>query len=1711
MARETPKRRPAWARGARWTGRAAVALALLTLLVPSLLLLALRLPMVADSVRARALAALNSTVRGRVEASGLTLELPWRVALDGVRVVTPEGVEALAADRLELALTPSALLTGRLVLERVAISRPKVLLTDACGRPTFARAFEAREPSTRAADPSAGLSPVDLEIGALQLRDGTLRFDPTPSSPGFDGMGLDARVSIGEAVTWSDVRLEATPVGLPLGAAVLTTHGTMTSDSLTVAALSLDAGATRLALHGAVDLAPLRIDVTLDDLAADPAALGLPIAGVVSLAGTARGTLSNLELGVSARTAAGDLTLDGRADLSGAAPAWTFTLRSPHVAPSALTSVTPAGLEGAFTAWSMGEGNPLEQGFALLELDVSQVTVHDEPLGSLSVKASALRGVLDGLVTVAGAAGEHLRVEAQGALPPAAATLVLDAEGLELGAWGRRLGLDGLRGRVDTAHVALTAALGPGGIANAVADVALVGTGVGVHAPLAPFAATADVRLGGYARWPGSGSPTGRLQLDVAHGAGEGATLGRSRIDLHLTRPRGTSDARLRASVTATGVALPGHRRLDEASLTLDARMPAEPAPAFDKLEGYATLAARGLTLPEATLARTEARLDVSPEGRRVHLRGPLTLRGLTLPGLISLESAAARADVLFEPAALELTGEAALAVAGLRAGTFELHTAAVSVSRDAAGVSRLALSAERGPLRFDTRLAVVGLSLRSKRLITTLEALRVNDGITGLEASPGATVELAGNGDLRVAGLALKGIGDLAPSTLDVTGDYLPLAHAVDGRVTLQGVDVGRWLRFVERVSGQALPQDVQGLVDGSVRVAGTPASPTVTAALKVSGGRLGPVHDASASLEGTLTAGRVSARGSATWAPKARVSFQVEAPATLNLERDHLRLHLPSDAEVRVRADAADLDLGLLGVSVQGSPLQGTLNGALQVDGPLQRPLAVVGLRVAALTLGGLDGVDVDAALVLQEASTVLNLQLAHAHTIPIRLEADLPLNVATLASLSSIEALRRLSDTPCSIALVLKEVRLGTLPFLAARFPDLEETTVAGEVRVSGTLAAPAAAGALAVRKLQVGDLVADLDLSLTTEGPLVKLGLRAFEAERTLATLDLTVPDLVNLLSTAGPGALLLSDGLRLDVDVPGFPFQRVAEVAPEVGELLVELLGPGMVAASASLIAAKKGPTLAARARARGDRPLLPGAPEPFARELLFDAVWLPGDARVTLGFQQRRRVNALTVEAKAPLDLVAVIDGSGPPLDQVPLNATARTSAFDLRGLSSFLPQVFGSSQGELEVSLDITGTLAKPNVQGFAELHFDELAVAAAGLYQQGVVARIDVLPDALRLQPLELRSEGGAFDLAVTVAVPTFAPDDIALNGALRLDRFRILGRDDASAVMSGSASLGGTLAAPVVAGDLTFDEARLSPALGGRKLQTVGVPDDVVFVTADGLEEASVGASARARRLAGALVLDLGVHLPSRHVRIVNDMVDIMPAGDLKLLAQGGPLSIEGQISVVEGTVEFYGKRFVLSDQSLVVFTGGTTIDPRLDVSAVYDISHVDLEPLGLSSNADSNIRLAVTGTASKPVLELSSDPSMDQTSIISTMLVGSPIGSGQTRAQEAGVERQTLNMVVGLATGQLAQLLTGDLPIDVFRVEAGEQGLATARITVGKRLTRDLTVFYEADLGAQPGENQNEVRVQYRLTRRLQLETHVGDAGRGGLDLLLRWRF
>jgi translocation and assembly module TamB len=211
--------------------------------------------------------------------------------------------------------------------------------------------------------------------------------------------------------------------------------------------------------------------------------------------------------------------------------------------------------------------------------------------------------------------------------------------------------------------------------------------------------------------------------------------------------------------------------------------------------------------------------------------------------------------------------------------------------------------------------------------------------------------------------------------------------------------------------------------------------------------------------------------------------------------------------------------------------------------------------------------------------------------------------------------------------------------------------------------------------------------------------------------------------------------------------------------------------------------------------------------------------------------------------------------------------------------------------------------------------------------------------------------------------------------------------------------------------------------------------------------------------------------------------------------------GALTLGGAIHIPRGRIDIQGQRFTV-DHGDVRFDGSPDINPSLDIRLTRQLP-------------EALVIVELRGTPRKPELRLSSDPpTYDQSQIVSLIL------TGQAGSRPSGGKAFDATSAVATAVlGHLADQIAPELGMDVMRVERREivtpEGQATGgtdtRVEVGRYVSERIYLSYAHVFGALATANQNEARVEYRMTRRWMLETVFGDAGQGGVDALWTYRF
>jgi autotransporter translocation and assembly factor TamB len=383
-------------------------------------------------------------------------------------------------------------------------------------------------------------------------------------------------------------------------------------------------------------------------------------------------------------------------------------------------------------------------------------------------------------------------------------------------------------------------------------------------------------------------------------------------------------------------------------------------------------------------------------------------------------------------------------------------------------------------------------------------------------------------------------------------------------------------------------------------------------------------------------------------------------------------------------------------------------------------------------------------------------------------------------------------------------------------------------------------------------------------------------------------------------------------------------------------------------------------------------------------------------------------------------------------------------------------------------------------------------------------VEVRAHVAHDEIQIDSLVTKVGDGSVQLQGRVGLRGWLPS--SLQARLQVNRLpipdeRLAGATlDADVLATGERNERGLIAALHVTHGL-LNIPRLE---SGRELFSTAPLDGVYFVG----EPPPVTPSAVTRR---AIPQAFRVTLNVDTLQVRGKDLDAEFGARLVLYTEKGATLISGQIDARNGTVSLFGNRYHLA-RTRIVWNGSQSPNPTLEMRLTHRFS-------------DAEVTVTIRGTAQKPEIGFSSDPSIYSKAEIMSLIV-----TGEAADTANANDNATTNAISTIAT-TLVRDLTGRIapivPIDAVRVQRLSQaqlqakhetqlpsqtptGLVT-RLEIDKRLTRRIRVSYVHIFGVNQDENANEAHVEFRLSPHWYLQSEYGDAGGGGLDLLWRRRY
>ena len=1089
---------------------------------------------------------------------------------------------------------------------------------------------------------------------------------------------------------------------------------------------------------------------------------------------------------------------------------------------------------------------------------------------------------------------------------------------------------------------------------------------------------------------------------------------------------------------------------------------------------------------------------EVKPVGDLI-----LTARKV-LAGSIELQSPSMHADLHWPAAGVQLT-------AGVMGGEFKLNgDAEIDDDKDGLRIPRLTVSYPGNELHLRQAIAV---HFRPHDTVIEPFYLEGEHGGLGLAARLGKAKTKTASG-------------------------------SIEGSLQLIKLDLASLPQFV-------LPPNLnlKGVINGNVTVDGKLPRPTVDAHLDLKGGGLKKVQGVDLTVWVHLFKNRLKAQLDGKGPAGVRLAFKADAP--LGSPKD-LPLTAPLAGELSFRELDVEAAAALFGTDkIKAAGMKGTVSALGAFEGTLGNPKVTFSVDLSHFNMvmakataaqGKPEPPPAEVNQSMAAASKALGAAQAAAGPPPsmamqvhdadvhvgLWLERDL-LAVDAYAAMDGARPLTAWARVPFDAGKALREpgylAKAMTRPVrgavTAARvnlkklgalglIPEGLEGHVTGSLALDGTPQAPLLSVVASADKLSRGKIVGIGTTVRFDLGKEARLQIGVTGGEDVLARLDVTLGvtgrELVEIQKLRDPklmAARIENRKLSGELEIPGLFVGRAAQLA-----------GKGRTPADGRLIGKVTFSGTPGAPRIEGDLKLEDVKTQ--SRELGHAEVHVEGGpegATVHLGISPPGGGTLLGhATLKADLTARAILEGGIAELRQGELNGRLTARKLDLAFLSGASPYL-RKSAGLLEADVEASGLLGSPKTKGKASLRGGTFDIVGQGIFHH-VSFDASFTPKEIVLDKLQGQLGPGTFS-AVLVAMSRPPPGQAKDEG---LDRLEFTGEihagddDSASGLKDDNGKPVPKAPLPIrTAGEERFrvngeidlfgnyenghlvatanipDAGVLVLSLPSKKLPSLKPGKDVLVVHPGekphppGMEVGELEEEAKARKTATLrvqLALDLG-HL---YVKAEDFEFPVRSKLNFEYDARRPDRpTADGTITVPNGSFTALGRRFNI-ENAIITETGGDITDPELEVKARYEKS-------------STTVFINVSGTAKDPIIDLQSNPAMDQDAIAFFLATGRVQGRATQGGGGVDLQGAASSVVGGLLFGAVRKELAAALPVDVLTVETSGVGVASA--SIGKYLGDSFFIGYRQRVTPAPNENSSEGRIEYEISRQVTTEATIGD--------------
>jgi translocation and assembly module TamB len=420
----------------------------------------------------------------------------------------------------------------------------------------------------------------------------------------------------------------------------------------------------------------------------------------------------------------------------------------------------------------------------------------------------------------------------------------------------------------------------------------------------------------------------------------------------------------------------------------------------------------------------------------------------------------------------------------------------------------------------------------------------------------------------------------------------------------------------------------------------------------------------------------------------------------------------------------------------------------------------------------------------------------------------------------------------------------------------------------------------------------------------------------------------------------------------------------------------------------------------------------------------------------------------------------------------------------DLGLLSTFLPLEGQDLAGIVTLDLRASGNLPQPPVEGSIELTKGRLENYSSGTLLQDLRAAVQLSGYQASLKRLEATDgEGGTIRASGTC---DFVPDtELAYSLQTEFSQAELVRMDTATAGISGNLGLSGTTAGADIQGDIKLfpvDIGIPNPAPAGLEGLTIVREDEKKQEQKQTQDKAPPS-------FAQNTSLDIRVDIPGGcYVR--GRGLDSEWNGELRIQGAASEPQISGFVQVMRGHLDLLTKRFSL-DEGRITFLSRFPPQPELKLVASTQVN-------------DLLAKVNISGQATEPSIELSSEPALPRDEILARILFNRNL-SQITPLQAVKLAWAVRTLTSG-GSGGFMTSLRKNMGLDELSIESGSNDPDSQGVTVGagKYLTED--IYFKVEKGME--DDAGRVTVDIQLTPRISFESRAGSDHQG---LYITWSY